>query len=217
MSKTKPQRLTVEFSDGSKKDIEFSKLSNDIRAELSKLAQLPSSAMTPAPQKYLLLEWKDGWVEVMSLEKECTEISKYYVLRRAEDIGRLVITRSGPYPAVKLIGRLPAEISRMSVIDGIQTKTYILNEGNIRAEGGRTEHEYKLDNVNTGPMIDLIGRLKKALGNNDIKAKELLVLNEAQRMDEYDRLRRQIGLRASSTQHDVLAFINMMLQTLAGQ
>jgi len=217
MSKSKPQRLIVEFGDGSRKEIEFSKLSSSVQIELAKLARLPGSAVTSAPQKYLLLEWKDGWVEIMGLEQECVELSKYYVLRRSEDIGRLVIARSGPYPAVKLIGRLPAEISKVSVTDGIQTKTYRLNEGNIRGEGGRTEHEYKLENVGTEPMIELLSRLKKALGNNDIKAKELLTVNETQRMDEYNRLSRQIGLRASSRQDDVLAFIHMMLQTLAEQ
>lgn len=216
MAKNEPQRLIIKFDDGSTRDLEFTKLSRAFQIELSRLGGFPMSSPLLVPQKYLLLMWKDGWQEVMGIEESCFDLFKYYVLQRVEEFGRLAIERTGPFPAVRIIGRKPDELEKVALTDGIDTKTYALAKGGgLHVEGGKTEIQYKLESVGADPMEEIMGQLKKALGNDGTTAKVLLAKSHSEKLEAYERIRREIGLKASEKQEDILAFIQMMLQILA--
>lgn len=216
MAKNEPRRLIIEFDDRSTKEVEFGKLSGPVQIELSKLRDFQVSSPLLIPQKYLLLKWEDGWQEVMGIEEGCFDLFKYYVLQRVEEFGRLAIERTGPFPAVRIIGRKPDELEEVALTDGTDTKTYALAKGGgLHVEGGKTEIQYKLERVGVDPMEKIVDQLKKALGNDGTKAKVLLAKSHAEKLEAYERIRREIGLKASEKQEDVLAFIQMMLQILA--
>jgi hypothetical protein len=67
---TVPKSLTIEFEDGSKKTIAFSQLTRPAWLELSQMGLCPSPSAVSEPSKhYLLLRWKNGWQEVIGIDK----------------------------------------------------------------------------------------------------------------------------------------------------
>jgi len=94
-------------------------------------------------------------------------------------------------------------------------KTYALAQESVTVEGGKTEYHYKLQKNDENPMKEIMGLLKKVLEGDGIKAKELLAKSDAQRVEDYERIRKAIGLKASEKEQDVLGIIQMMLQILA--
>lgn len=215
MLNPEPQRLIIKYNDGSTREVEFGKLSKVVQFELSKLRDslVPSSLLVP--RKYLLLSWKDGWQEVMRIEEDCVDLLRYYVIQRIEEAGRLAIVRSGPYPELIIIGRRPRELRKVGLTDGKDTKTYTLAEESAVREGVKTEHRYELNKVDGDFMEEIMRQLKKALRNDGTRAKELLDRSDAQKIEEYERIRKEIGLRATEKEEDALAFIQMMLEILA--
>jgi len=216
MSKQRPQRLIIKYDDGSTKEVEFSQVSRAVQLELSKLGLCPRpSPLDFVPRRYLLLKWKDGWQEVTGIEEDSTQLLRYYVIQRAEEAGRLVIERSGAYPELIVIGRRPRELERVVIIGDKDIRTYALAEKAIATEGDKTEYHYEFDENDRNSLEQVIGLLRKALRKEGIKAKELLARRDAQRVEDYERIRKQIGLKASEKEEDVLGFIQVMLQILA--
>jgi len=211
-----PRRLIVEYGDGYRKEVNFSKLSRVAQAELTRMTGSPSLLpLMQVTQKYLLLKWKDGWQEVTSIEADCGEPSRYYVIKRVEESGRLVLERSSDYPELVIIGRRPRQIEKMVILDDKSTKTYALDQDSTTMEGGRTSYHYRLNADDVNYMDEVMASLRKALEGNGIEAKELLALSDTKRARECERIRKKIGLRASGKQEDVLGFIQVMLVVLA--
>lgn len=216
MHNQKPQRLIIEYGDGSTKEVDFDKLGRAVQIELSKLGLCPRpSSLDFIPRRYLLLKWEDGWQEVTGIEEDCGELLRYYVIQRVEEVGRLVIERPGDYPELVIIRRRPRELEKLVTIDDNSAKTCALAQESVTVEGGKTEYHYKLQKNDENPMKEIMGLLKKVLQGNGIKAKELLAKSDAQRVEDYERIRKAIGLKASEKEQDVLGIIQMMLQILA--
>jgi len=64
----------------------------------------------PRTGKYVLLEWKDGWKEVYAVPPDVSDVRKYYVIRRVEEVGRLFLDRGDGYPELIEILRKPKEL-----------------------------------------------------------------------------------------------------------
>jgi len=216
MPNQKPQRLIIEYGDGSTKEVEFGRLSRAAQIELSKLGGFPiPSPLVFIPQKYLLLKWKDGWYEVTGIEEDSGELLRYYVIQRNEEAGRLVIERPGTYPRLIIISRRPKELEQVIAINDKSMKVCALAQEGIAVEGGKTEYHYKLDKNGENSIEEIIGLLKMVLKKDSLKAKELLARSDAQRVKEYERIRKEISLKASEREQDVLGFLQMLLQRLA--
>lgn len=116
MLKRKIQKVVVHYDDGLEQDIPVSNLSDKTVSELAAIG-IEQSAAEGKDRRYLLLEWNDGWKEVMKVPKDVTELIRYYVIRRPEDTGRLVIDRKeSEYPELVEIIRKPKELKRVTVV-----------------------------------------------------------------------------------------------------
>jgi hypothetical protein len=216
MSNQRPQRVIIAYGDSSTKEIEFAKLSRVAQAELLRLANSPILSRLPhLPQKYLLLEWKDGCQEVAGIEKHCSEILRYYVIQRPEETGRLAIECPGTYPEFRIIERHPRQLEKVSIIDGKNRKMHSLAQDRVAREGDKTEYHYKLNKVDEDSVKEIVSALKKVLKRNGIRADEVLAMNDTQRTEEYEKIRREIGLRAYEKEGEALGFLQMMLETIA--
>ena len=63
-----------------------------------------------------MLEWKDGWKEVYALPPDVSDVRKYYVIRRVEEVGRLFLDRGDGYPELIEVLRKPKEVERMTLL-----------------------------------------------------------------------------------------------------
>ena len=93
MSKSKPKKITVEFADGSKAEADFAALTEQLKFELLRQPAFSRPSLHPEEEKFVLLEWVDGWKEVVEVDSECTEVNRYSVITRPEDVGRLSLTK----------------------------------------------------------------------------------------------------------------------------
>ena len=89
MSSAKPKKITVEFEDGSKAEADFLALTEQLKLELLRQPAFSRPSPHPEDEKCVLLEWVDGWKEVVEVDSECTEVNRYYVSTSPEDVGRL--------------------------------------------------------------------------------------------------------------------------------
>ena len=89
MARPKPLKITLEFDDGSKSEVVFETLPTSLQREILRQPFSNKPNKKPDSEKYLLLEWDDGWKEVLRVDAACTEINRYYVISREEKVGRL--------------------------------------------------------------------------------------------------------------------------------
>lgn len=116
MLNKKIQKVVVHYDDGLEEEIPISKLSEKTLSELAAIG-LEQNGTEGNAQRYLLLEWKDGWKEVVKVPGDVTELIRYYVIRRPEDTGRLIIERNETdYPELVEIFRKPKELRRVTVV-----------------------------------------------------------------------------------------------------
>jgi hypothetical protein len=117
MSSGKPMKVKVEYEDGSCLECEFSRVSQAGQKELADLGLVPLPGGDAAGQeKFVLLEWKDGWKEVYALPPDVSDVRKYYVIRRVEEVGRLFLDRGDGYPELIEVLRKPKEVERMTLL-----------------------------------------------------------------------------------------------------
>ena len=139
MKRPKPQRIVIEFDDGSKAESPFDALPTPLQVDIlsQPFASLPS--LDPAQEKFLLLEWEDGWKEVTLVDPNCTQINRYYVISRPEDVGRLSINRCDGYPELVEIGRRPLNIKKITFLS-----TFHLTKKQSDREGNKIDHFFDL-------------------------------------------------------------------------
>jgi len=77
------------------------------------------SLPSPAPQKekFLLLEWQDGAKEVTEVDPTCKGVSRYTVITRPDDVGRLAIHKEDGFPELVEVVRRPLTVTSISVLD----------------------------------------------------------------------------------------------------
>ncbi len=201
MSRSKPQRIVIEYSDGSKRESPFDALPTSLRIDIQRqsFASLPSP--NPEQEKFLLLEWEDGWREVILVDPSCTDINRYYVISRAEDVGRLSLNKQDDYPELIEILRRPLSLTKITFLD-----TFYLTLKRSDREGKKTDHFFELSKGGDA-LSNALNDFKEVVEEEGIDLKKLRSKDPGQPRELYEKLRRKMGIKASHRQQDVHDFI----------
>jgi hypothetical protein len=220
-----PKRVIVEYDDGTRKEAAFSDLSQQGRLELAKLGVCPVPPAVAETKQYLLLRWKDGWNEVIGMEKPGAELLRYYSIERVEHLGRLSVDVQDDYPMLYLINRLPTKLERILLLGEAGAKMYVLDEKVAVKEGGKTEHimyDKKRPAFSAEPtekadawMTELTEALREELRSKGLSAMEFLLVEDSKRLDLYRELAQALGLRATYRQADVYGFIHGLVKNIS--
>ncbi|MHB8869477.1 MAG: hypothetical protein ACYC6T_01085 [Thermoleophilia bacterium] len=154
-----PHSLTLTYPDGTTVQTPFEGLPGPLREELLRQPGLHRPGDPPAPGPFLLLEWEDGWREVIGVDSGSTGIKRYYVITRSEDVGRLALEHESGYPELVEISRRPFGLRRIT-LDGTFEVT---PERSVR-EGGKTDSHFSLERRGDA-FAELIVELAEAGGD----------------------------------------------------
>jgi hypothetical protein len=150
---TRPETLTITYPGGASATIRFDELPATLRSEILRQPFAATNSSDPAAESYVLLEWEDGWKEVVQVEAGCTGILRYYVISRTEEVGRLSLEHESGYPVVLEVERRPAGLNRVTF-----GETFTLSPERSAREGKKTDTWYSL--AQSG---DATAELKEAL------------------------------------------------------
>jgi hypothetical protein len=201
MPRVMPTRIVVEFDDGTQSAVPFEALPSNLKSEI--LRQPFASKPSPNPEKeqYLLLEWDDGWKEVIEVDSACTDINRYYVISRPEEVGRLSLNKEDDYPELIEIIRKPTQLKKITFMD-----TYKLTPDKSTREGKKIDRFYAL--AKEGDTISEIKQtFKKALEEEGIHLEQLQSMDATQSQEAYERIRRKMAIKAHQRQQDVHDFL----------
>jgi hypothetical protein len=201
MVRPRPLKIVVEFDDGARHEADFDTLPSRLQFDLLRqpFASLPSD--DPTKEKFLLLEWQDGWKEVIAVDETCENINRYYVISRPEDVGRLSLNRQDGYPELIEIVRNPLELKKVTFLD-----SYRANLERSDREGKKTDHFFSLTKEGKAFSVE-VEAFKKAATDSGIDPQELRTQNPAGLREKYEAVRRRMNLKAAWRQQDVLDFI----------
>ena len=218
-----PKNIFVEYEDGTRRGASFDRLSSTGRMELSALG-LCEAAAPDTGTHYLLLEWKDGWKEVVAVGEKATELLRYYTIERVEEIGRLSMEVADGNPELLMIKRLPARLERIIFVGGDGPQAYALEEKATVKEGGKTEHylydkkrpDFKMEESTAASAryAAFLDALRGALEKKGMAVSGLLAMSEGDRIPLYKELARTLGLRGTERQQDVYGFLTVALERL---
>lgn len=111
------QKVIVQFRGGCEIEIAPGNLSESTLLELASSGLDRKNLNAEDNPRYILLEWGDGWKEVLKVPGDVTNLIRYYVIRRPEDSGRIVFERNdSDYPELVEIYRKPKELKRVTII-----------------------------------------------------------------------------------------------------
>jgi hypothetical protein len=207
MPRSKPKKVVIEFDDGSKREASFDALPSLLQFELLRkpFASLPSA--NPEQEKYVLVEWDDGWREVIQVDAACSEINRYYVISRPEDVGRLSLKKEDGYPELIEIVRKPMDLKRITFLDTFQVSL----ERSDR-EGKKIDHFFALSKGGDA-ISEEMEAFKRAVEEEDLELQDLKSQDPDQQREAYERIRRKMGIKAFQRQQDVLDFIAYLVKS----
>ena len=217
-----PKRIVIEYEDGSSKGIDFKRLSRECCIELSKLELCPPpSAVPEGIESFILFKWKDGWQEVVGIDKGTVELLRYYTLERTEVVGRMALDVSEDYPSLLLIQRLPDEIESVLILGNNGPKMYCPMEKARKKEGGKVEHVfYDREDLHSAAELkastdqwvgEVIDSLRAELKSRGLTSKRLLSEDEDRKLPIYREIARSLGIMGMKKIEDVFGFIQFML------
>lgn len=201
MPKPKPRKVIVEFDDGSKVEASFEGLPSQLQFELLRQPFASRPSPNPEQEKFVLLEWDDGWKEVVEVDTTCSEINRYYVISRPEDVGRLSLNKEDDYPELIEVVRKPLDLKKITFLD-----TFHLSLERSDREGKKTDHFFHLSKQGEA-IKEEIDALKRAAAEEGIDFRELGSQDARQMAEKYETIRRKMGLKAAQRQQDVLDFV----------
>lgn len=208
MPREEVYKITIEFKDGSRVDSAFSALPGTLQTEILKQPFAAQAHPEPEKGKFLLLEWEDGWKEVIGVDPDCTEINRYYVISRSEDVGRLSLHRNGGYPELVQISRNPKKLSRIHF-----QETYWPTVARSDREGGKTDTFFNISKEKS-VLSDYLASLKNALAQEEADVTSLRSQSGESNRDLYEKIRRRMGFHAGSRQQDAYDFIDSLVQLI---
>ena len=209
MPAPKPQKVVIHFEDGSRVEEIFTSLPTPLQRDLLRQPFAGRPSAHPEQEKYLLLEWEDGWKEVMQVDTACTEINRYYVISRPEDVGRLSLNREGNYPDLVEVIRKPLELRRITFLDNFQ-----LSQDRSDREGEKTDHFFEMSRQGDAFAAEMAS-FRKILADEGIDPKDLEPNNSVVEQELFERIRQLMGLKAAFRQQDVFNFIAFLAKSLA--
>ncbi len=130
-----PTKLVVEYDDGSTRGVDFSRVGEAARRELAQLGLSPAGGPIGCSKHYLVMQWKDGWQEVVGVDKASVELLRYYVIERIEERGRLSLETGDEYPELYLVERTPRDLTGALIVGQDGLRAYILDTSVERWEG----------------------------------------------------------------------------------
>jgi hypothetical protein len=220
-----PKRVIVEYDDGNRKEASFADLSHQGRLELAKLGVCPVPPAVAGTKYYLLLHWKDGWNEVIGMEKAGADLLRYYSLERVEHVGRLSVEVRDDYPMLHLINRLPSKVERILLFGPGETKMYLMEEKVTVKEGGKTEHimyDKKRPAFSAEPaekanawIAKLTETLRGELRRKGLSSIGILSTEDSKKLDLYREFAQALGLRAAYRQADVYGFVQALVKNIS--
>jgi hypothetical protein len=204
MSRPKPKKLIVEFEDSSRREASFDELPATLGADI--LRQPFASRMNSHPEqgKFVLIEWEDGWKEVVAVNADCTDINRYRVLTRPEDVGRLSLKRAGGYPELVEITRRPQQVRQITFTD-----TFALEPGKSLREGKKVEQHFSL-RKGGDRLAEIRAELRRVLQEEGTELNEVATLSPDAARSRYEKARQEIGISASRCQQDLIEFMEYL-------
>jgi hypothetical protein len=164
-------------------------------------------------KKYVLMKWKDGWQEVISIEGDAKEFEKYFVIERKEYFGRLVYKMpEGNYPGLIVIDRAPMEIEKIVMMEGEEEKS--LKQVSTYKEGDRTEYNYELEKRDASLIDDVSKNVKEALAHQGVSAKDVLSMPDPDRFKEIEAIAEKAHIVGGKNQEDVVGFVQLILKKI---
>jgi hypothetical protein len=201
MPRSKPQKVVIEFDDGSKTEASFDTLPSQVQLELLRQPFASQPSAHPEQEKFVLLEWDDGWREVLEVDAACAEINRYYVISRPEDVGRLSLNKKDDYPELIEIVRKPRALKRITFLD-----TFQLSLERSDREGKKIDHFFALSKAGDA-LSEEMEAFKKAVEEVGIDLQDLRSQDPGQLVEQYEKIRRKMGIKAAQRQQDVYDFI----------
>lgn len=204
MPRSKPKYLTIEFDDGSKVSSDFESLPFQLQHEILRQEFTGRPSLKPDDEKFVLLEWDDGWKEITLVDEKCTDINRYYVISRPEDVGRLSLNKDDGYPELIEITRKPLHLKKITFLD-----TFELTPDKSNREGDKIDHFYALKKEGDS-FFEIVEDFKKVVEEEGIDLSELGSRDPTELQDKYEKIRQKIGLNASLRQYDVYDFLGYL-------
>ncbi|MBW1802757.1 MAG: hypothetical protein JRJ85_18725 [Deltaproteobacteria bacterium] len=208
MSRVMPKNMVIEFDDGSQTSVPFESLPMNLRIEILRQPFAGKPSTDPEKDRFVLLEWDDGWKEVIEVDAGCTDINRYYVITRPEDVGRLSLNKREDNPELIEIIRKPTQLQKITFMD-----TYQLTLDKSIREGKKTDHSYALAKAGD-TLSEIRETFKKALEEEGMHIEELQSMDATQARDAYERIRRRMDLKAGQRQQDVYDFLAYLTGSL---
>jgi hypothetical protein len=201
MQRPYPVKLRIEYNDGSVAETAFVDLPQTLRNDLQRQPFASQPDPEPDQGKYLVLEWDDGWQEVIAVDPDCVAINRYYVIARPEEVGRLSLNKRNDLPELVEIQRSPLHLKRITFLH-----SWELAPDHSTREGRKTEHFFRL--TNEGPAFaDQLEALDRALAETGIAPEDLRGPAGSTLLEGYERIRRSMGLNATLSRQDAYDFI----------
>ncbi len=155
MPATVPESLTLTYNDGSTTSVSFQTLPKPLRDDLLRQPGLTRRDEPATSSRFAVLEWEDGWREVIAVDVGSVGVKRYYVISRTEDVGRLALEHESGYPELLEINRRPLGLRRITF-----RGTFELKPGKTDREGDKTDRHFELE-----PTDDSLETLEAALAD----------------------------------------------------
>ncbi len=197
MSRPKPKKLIVEFEDGSRAEALGEAVPSTLWDDVLRQPFASRPSTPPEQDRFVLVEWEDGWKEVVAVPGDCTEINRYRVIIRPEEVGRLSLNRPDGYPELVEINRRPAQVQRITFTD-----TFALEQTNTLREGKKQELHFALKK-DRDSLSMLRADLQEVLSQQGAGG-EPWTENAA-------AICQLVGVRAAQRQQDLLDFLGGLL------
>jgi hypothetical protein len=169
-----------------------------------------------AIKKYVLLKWKDGWQEVISVEPDVVDFNRYYVIERVEHFGRLVLNRpEGAYPSLIIVDRAPMEMEKMILIEEGDERN--LTQSLTYREGSRLEYSYDLGKGRGNFIEEIKNRIREVLSETGISSTEILSKPDLEKIKEIEAIGKALHIVGGRKQEDLIGFIQLLLEMVSAK
>jgi len=219
----RPKRLIIEYDDGRTEEIDCSRVPKGFLKELSRLKPvLPHQDSHEPSRHYVLLKWKDGWQEVVEIDKTSVDLLRYYVLERAERVGRMTFETKERYPHLLRVDRLPRELDSLLIIGRKGARCYDLKRSEEVGEldhidYDKAERHFRITKDERAELRvrEIIDALQRECDKKDLTVDELLVMDTVQRIGAYKELATALGLNPMKKREDAYGLVQIILERLA--
>jgi hypothetical protein len=218
----RPKRLILEYDDGLTAVIDCRHMPTSFLDELSKLEPVfPHEDFQESSCHYVILRWKDGWQEVVGIDKTSVDLLRYYVLEREENVGRMIFEMKEYYPYLLRVDRLPQELEGLLIIGRKGATCYDLKRSE---EVGELDH-IDYDKAERHFMIaknekaklrikEIIDGLRRELEKKNLTVAEVLATDKVRQIKAYKELAMALGLHPMKKREDAYGLVQIMLERL---